>query len=227
MSPQTMAAEVYDELVPVRARTLREGLSPGQDVSVGGTPDLPGLRGDVLHDPGTLRGRKWPFHPAARLRAEHDRLAPTVGSPLQQPAGDLDAAPEVTPKKDAFNVLYGTIPILWANREGSWRKDREVFLRSYRNTCKLHEAVAAAEMTSHEFVTPDRAVQRTRFSDGTEVVVNFGPQPYSAEVGGKRYELPQNGFAAKGPRIEQSRALVEGRVVTTIRTPKYEHSETK
>jgi hypothetical protein len=48
------------------------------------------------------------------------------------------------------------------------------------------------------------AVQRSRFSDGTEVVVNFGEQPYAAKVGGKRYLLPKNGFAAKGPKIEQS-----------------------
>ena len=54
----------------------------------------------------------------------------------------LDAAPEITPKKDAFNVLYGTIPLLWANKEGSWQNHREVFLRTYRNTCKLHEAIA-------------------------------------------------------------------------------------
>jgi len=139
----------------------------------------------------------------------------------------LDAAPEVTPKKDAFNILYGTIPILWANREGAWRKDREVFLRTYRNTCKLHEAIAAAEMTSHEFVTADRAVQRTRFADGTEVVVNFGEKPHAAEVGGKRYELPQNGFAVKGPKIEQSLALVDGRPVTTIRTPGFQYTDAK
>ena len=55
----------------------------------------------------------------------------------------LDAAPEITPKKDAFNILYGTIPLMWANREGAWHKARDAFLRTYRNTCKLHEAIAA------------------------------------------------------------------------------------
>ena len=39
----------------------------------------------------------------------------------------------------------------------------------------------------------NRAVQRTRFSDGTEVVVNFGETPYDAAVGGKVFRLPQNG----------------------------------
>lgn len=137
----------------------------------------------------------------------------------------LQAAPEVTPKKDAFNILYGTIPLLWANAEGSWPTHRDVFLRTYRNTCKLHEAVACAELLSHEWLTPDRAVQRTRFSDGTEVVVNFGEQPVDATVGHASYRLPQNGWAAKGPKIEQSLALEGGRAVTTIRAPGYLFSD--
>jgi len=139
----------------------------------------------------------------------------------------LAAAPEVTAKKDAFNVLYGTVPLLWASKEGSWESHREVFLRTYRNTCKLHEAVAGTEMTGHEFVTADRAVQRTWFSDGTQVIVNFGPRPYQATLGDKTYVLPQDGFAARGPRIEQSRALVEGRTVTAIRTGAYRFSDAK
>jgi hypothetical protein len=137
----------------------------------------------------------------------------------------LEAAPEVTPKKDAFNVLYGTIPILWANKEGSWTTHREIFLRSYRNTCKLHEQIATAEMISHEFVTADRAVQRTRFSDGTEAIVNFGGQPQEVELAGKKYRLPQNGFAVKGPKIEQSREMVDGKIRTTIKSGEYQFSE--
>jgi hypothetical protein len=137
------------------------------------------------------------------------------------------AAPEVTQKKDAFNILYGTMPMMWADKEGSWVNDRDLFLRTYRNTCKLHEVLATAEMVSHEFVTPDRAVQRTRFSDGTEVVVNFGEQPYAAKVGGKSYRLPKNGFAVKGPKIEQSLALVNGKPVTEIKTANYHFTDAK
>jgi len=80
---------------------------------------------------------------------------------------------------------------------------------------------------SHEFVTPDRAVQRSRFSDGTEVVVNFGDQPYTAKVGGKSYALPKNGFAVKGPRIEQSLVLVNGIPVTDIKTAGYHFTDAK
>jgi len=139
----------------------------------------------------------------------------------------LDAAREITPKKDAFNVLYGTIPLLWANKGGSWIKDRAVFLRTYRNTCKLHEAVATAELLSHEFVTPDHAVQRTRFSDGTECVVNFGEKPQRVKVGRKEFLLPQNGWAVKGPKIEQSLTLDGDKQVTKIRAGKYQFTETR
>ena len=111
----------------------------------------------------------------------------------------LEAAPEVTAKKDAFNILYGTMPMMWANAQGSWTQDRAMFLRTYRNVCKLHEVIAGTEMLTHEFVTPDRHVQRTTFSDGTEVCVNFGEKPYEW----KEYVLPQNGFAVIGPGINQ------------------------
>jgi len=137
----------------------------------------------------------------------------------------LDAAPEITPKKDAYNILYGTIPLLWANAGGSWAKDRAVFLRTYRNTCKLHEILATQELVSHEFLTADHAVQATKFSDGTECVVNFGPKPAVATIGDKDYVLPQNGWAVKGPRIEQSLVQEGDATVTRIRTPGYAFSD--
>ena len=137
----------------------------------------------------------------------------------------LDAAPEITPKKDAFNVLYGTIPLLWANAGGSWVKDREVFLRTYRNTCKLHEQIAGEAMITHEFLTTDRAVQRTVFRSGTECVVNFGVEPRKVAVKGEAVVLPQNGFAVRGPKIKQTLALVNGKPVTTIQTSGYWFSD--
>lgn len=133
----------------------------------------------------------------------------------------LEAAPEVTEKKDAFNVLYGTIPLLWANRDGSWQKSRELFLRTYRSTCKLHEAVAGMELLDHRFLTADRAVQQTRFAGGFTVIVNFGDQAYTARLNGRQYRLPRNGWVARGPGFEQFRAEQGGRVTLFIRTPSY------
>ncbi|GAB4132605.1 hypothetical protein JCM17478_19520 [Thermopirellula anaerolimosa] len=140
----------------------------------------------------------------------------------------LQAAPEITPKKDAYNILYGTIPLLWADaRRGSWRNHRDVFLRTYRNTCILHEAIAGTEMLDHEFLTEDRRVQKTTFSDGTWAVVNFGPEPYELAADGRHWVLPENGFVVKGPAVEQSRVVTDGGVVTAIHGPDFDFSETE
>ncbi|MBM4043797.1 MAG: hypothetical protein FJ279_01660, partial [Planctomycetes bacterium] len=127
-----------------------------------------------------------------------------------------DIAPEVTDKKDALNILYGTPPLIWAQY---WQKHRERCLQTYRNVCKLHEQIGMDEMLSHEFVTEDRAVQRTRFSSGTVVTVNFGEKTYQVADGSRTLTLPQHGFHVKGPRITQWLALVDGSPATFIETP--------
>jgi len=138
----------------------------------------------------------------------------------------LRAAPEITDRKDLFNILYGTIPLMWLDPQGAWNQDRQRFVRTYRLTSKLHEAVAMQEMLSHEFLTPDRAVQRTRFADGTVCVVNFGKETYTLKANHQSVVLPEYGFWVKGPRIEQSRVLVNGEVVTTVRADGYFFRET-
>lgn len=133
-----------------------------------------------------------------------------------------DVAPDLADRKDLFNILYGTVPLFWVNRPFGlhWERHRERLLESYRVTCKLHEQTGYDEMLSHEFVTEDRAVQRTRFSSGTQVTVNFGDEPYEARGGGQTYVLGQDGFLAQGPNVLQYRAL-SGDEVTFIRTPGY------
>ncbi|MGB9876272.1 MAG: glycoside hydrolase [bacterium] len=134
----------------------------------------------------------------------------------------LESAPEITPKKNAFNILYGTIPMFWSR---TWNTNRDLFLKSYRITCKLHEQIADKEMLKHEFLTEDHDVQRTIFSDGTEIIVNFGEKPYELKREGKGYLLPQNGFFVKGPNIEQFMALINGKLVTSVKAPGYKYSD--
>ncbi len=82
-------------------------------------------------------------------------------------------------------------------------------------------------MLSHESGTSDRAVQRSRFSDGTEVIVHFRPQPYLAKPAGKEYVLPQNEFAVKGRKIEPSLARVKGWLVTSLQAKDYQFTDAK
>lgn len=141
-----------------------------------------------------------------------------------------NVAPELGYKKDVFNMLYGTVPLYWTNRPFSYKWSdpelRERLLESYRTTCKLHEKTGFEELLNHEFVTADRAVQKSTFGGGTEVWVNFGEQPWTLVRGKQSYVLPQYGFYAKGPGIEQYRMLgPEGRTQTLVRTDDYLYSD--
>jgi hypothetical protein len=139
------------------------------------------------------------------------------------------AAPEIADKKDAFNILYGTIPLYWVSQPYSFNWSvpelRARLLQSYRNTCKLHEQVFGQEMLSHEFVNEDHTVQRTRFANGVQVTVNFGEQPYRidhvAATAMQTFTLGTNDFFATGPNFLQYRAIEGGRKITLIRAPGY------
>lgn len=148
------------------------------------------------------------------------------------------AAPELAHKKDLFNILYGTVPLYWVNQPYSYNWNdpqlRQRLLDSYRITCKPHEIIGFQEMTGHRFVTPDRAVQKSAFADGTLVWVNFGEKPFrltrdSGGPAGVDVTLPQYGFYLKGPKLEQYRIIQPGsdgqRTATLIRLPGYLHVE--
>jgi hypothetical protein len=90
--------------------------------------------------------------------------------------------PGLWDKRDLFNFLYGTPPMFMFNR-ALWQQDKARFVRSYRDTCPFVREVGYAEMTDHRFLTPDRAVQQTRFANGVTHTVNFGSAPYSLPTG--------------------------------------------
>jgi hypothetical protein len=126
-------------------------------------------------------------------------------------------APESSDRKDLTNMLYGTMPLMWSNTLGyGWDRNRARFLETYRNTCKLNEVTAFDQMLSHEFLSEDRAVQRSRFSGGAVVVVNYSdqPKPYRDAAGLKT--LAPRGFYAHAPGFEQFRLIDRGGVVTRI-----------
>jgi len=131
--------------------------------------------------------------------------------------------PDLTDRKVAFTALYGTVPLFWDSDLGFGftGKGKERFLQAYRNCAKIHEAVGYERMVNHEFITPDRAVQRTTFSDGTTVTVNFGELGADVRSGGELWALGTNGIVADGPGIHQHVALLGGRLETYIERPGY------
>ncbi len=85
--------------------------------------------------------------------------------------------PSLWDKRDLFNILYGTPPMFMFEKQ-YWENNRERFVQSYQNVCRVVRAVGYAEMTDHRFLTQDRDVQQTQFDNGVVVTVNFGNSPY-------------------------------------------------
>jgi len=90
--------------------------------------------------------------------------------------------PAVWDKRDLFNLLYGTAPMFMFNRPG-WEQYRERFVKSYQRVCPAVRRVGYSEMTGFKILTPDCSVQRTGFSNGITVTVNFGSKAYRMENG--------------------------------------------
>jgi len=86
-------------------------------------------------------------------------------------------APEVWDQRDLLNILYGTAPLLMFDKD-RWAKEKPRMLQTYKNVCEWTRKVGYDEMLTHEDLTFDHSVQRTTFSSGRSVIVNFGEIPY-------------------------------------------------
>ena len=85
--------------------------------------------------------------------------------------------PELWDVRDLWNVLHATPP-LWMIDKTKWAKEKGRYVKSYQTVCPVVREAAYQEMTNHEFLTPDRTVQRTTFANGVHVTVNFGDEPF-------------------------------------------------
>lgn len=92
--------------------------------------------------------------------------------------------PSLWDRRDLWNALYGTPPMFMFNRQ-IWNEYRDRFVQSYETATPVARATGYVEMVSHEWLTDDHSVQRTRFANGVEVTVNFGDQPFSLPNGRK------------------------------------------
>jgi hypothetical protein len=101
--------------------------------------------------------------------------------------------PAIWWKRDLFNGLYGTPPMFWF--DANWKKLRDRFVASYKQTAPIARATGYSEMTDHRFLTPDRSVQQTTFANGVQVTVNFGDAEYR-DADGKT--LPPRSIRTKG-----------------------------
>lgn len=100
----------------------------------------------------------------------------------------------VSEKEDymLYALLNGGAPYLlrdgaYPNFDGSFEVEIQSHLKKDIERCKvvasLHEKVAECEMIRHELVGGDAGIQRTTFSDGTTVTIDFKKQTYEINYG--------------------------------------------
>ncbi len=108
--------------------------------------------------------------------------------------------PDAKPQQPGNAGLFCRADGGWA--EGLHRVDRFV-KNTYEILSPLNELTSQVPMTRHEFLTPDRKVQRTVFGEGNgavEVVVNMGngEQRHRSKLGGEVVLAPY-GFLVEAP----------------------------
>jgi hypothetical protein len=94
--------------------------------------------------------------------------------------------PSIWDKRDLFNLLYGTPP-MFLYTKAFWEENKERFARSYATICPTVRRIGYEEMVDHRFLTADRGVQQTVFSDGTVITVNFSDTAHTL-IGGEVVE---------------------------------------
>lgn len=95
-----------------------------------------------------------------------------------------NCCPELLPLRDRFCALYG-LPQIYSFSVDSWDELKENIAKSYKNTSPLAKKLGFCTMDSFEYLTADKLVQKTEFSDGTTVTVNFSSR--DVEIDGQKY----------------------------------------
>jgi len=104
---------------------------------------------------------------------------------------------------------------VFTRADHGWAEGLHLFDRFVKNTYEilspLHELTAQMQLTQHQFLTPDRKVQRTVFGEGPDqvaVVVNAGAKNYELKSkSGGAVLLPSYGFLIESPTFVAFRAL--------------------
>lgn len=90
--------------------------------------------------------------------------------------------PALWDRRDLWNALYGTPPMFMFDRK-IWTANKARFVKSYETATPVARATGYSRMLSHAWLSPDHAVQQTRFANGIVVTVNFGTTPYTLPNG--------------------------------------------
>jgi hypothetical protein len=126
------------------------------------------------------------YHECAMLYRQH-------ASPYNYGLDNYGGVRGAWPAKFLRGLLYGD-QSSWTFSNRSYYAWRQT-LKAINDVLEPHQRrLAHEEMLKHEILTPDLLVQRTSFSSGVEVTVNYGEFPFRLEDG---TELPAYGYRVK------------------------------
>lgn len=89
-----------------------------------------------------------------------------------------NCCPELIANRDRLCALYG-VPPIYSLCETDWETLKDDIKASYERTVPVAKKVGYATLDSFEYLTKDRLVQRTKFSNGVTITVNFSDETYT------------------------------------------------
>ena len=137
----------------------------------------------------------------------HGLVYHDVHIPTWYTGDGVSKVPSLWDDKDLFNILYASMPLFMPPNRTYWTTNQEKFLTSYHLISSITRNVAFEEMTKHSFLSTDRMMQQTEFSNGWKVTVNFNKTPQTFES----RQLTGKGFyASDGDKQEVFRIVDSG-----------------
>lgn len=106
-------------------------------------------------------------------------------------------------KHDLLLMITGDMPIFLVNREHLTTNGDRI-ARTYQTCSEWNAKIGWDELVDHRALTPDRAVQESRFSSGLAITVNFSrPCPTKCGAGNRssRTMAGSAGFCFSGFRL--------------------------
>lgn len=163
---------------------------------------------------GTFDVRMGLFQPATGQRATLDGAREGERSQLVGKLKINAEKIEFEPAAKGIAPKVGDVAV-FTRADGGWAEGLHLVDRFVKNTYEilspLNEITSQVPMTRHQFLTPDRKVQRTVFGEGqeaVEVLVNAGAEAYRhpSKAGGE-VVLPPYGFLIESPVFVAFHAL--------------------
>ncbi len=90
-----------------------------------------------------------------------------------------NCCPELMPRRDLFNALYGTPP-LYSLTVSQWDELKDEIAQSYHRATVVASQTAFARMVDFQWLSDDGLIQKTCFANGVEVIVNFAQETRTA-----------------------------------------------